>query len=99
MKLTTENSDDGSLEFNFKSGKTLICTTLQDASAVCYTALKYRNLMLGKHPSFISHSIYIQIKNNNILHLLIFSTLYFNIMKYPVQRSKKVISPYHMTSR
>jgi len=61
-------------------GKLLKYQTLQDVSAVCYIVLKHRNLKSGKNPSFFSHSIYIQIKKYDILHFLIFSTIFFTLI-------------------
>lgn len=98
MKLTTENSDYGSLEFNIKSAKNLKMPNITGCLCHLLHSFEIQELNEGQEPilfqPFNLHS------NQEVQYFALLNIfnhfLYFNILQHIVQRS---ISPYHMTSR
>ena len=87
MKITTENSDYGSLEFNVKSGKNLKMPNITGCLCSLLRSFEIQEQKVGQEPilfqSFNLHS------NQEVRHsalLNIFNHfLYFNILQHTVQ--------------
>jgi len=98
MKLTTENSDYGSLEFNVKSGKNIKMPNIKGCLCSLLHSFEIQELNVGQVP--ILFQLFNLHSNQEVQYFALLNIfnhfLYFNILQHTVQRS---ISPYHMTSK